>query len=208
MAVQATLKSMQVGPFGTNCYFLENDETGEIILVDPGDEGSRIVKACQSEGKPAGILLTHGHLDHICGVHELTDAYPDLKVYAPEAERMLEDERYNSGMGPRGYTVKTDVPLKHGDHIHLAGFDIEVMATPGHTEGSVCYYLKEQYILFSGDTLFYGSYGRTDLPTGSEETLMKSLRYLADTIPEDVTILPGHGSATNLTFEKRYNPGL
>jgi hydroxyacylglutathione hydrolase len=120
---------------------------------------------------------------------------------------MLSDPSVNSGFERRPYDVRPDVWLEDGQRIVLAGTEIEVMATPGHTEGSVCYYLPEEKLLFSGDTLFRESYGRTDLPTGSDEEMETSLHKIFASVPEDVRVCPGHMGLTTIGHEKEFNPG-
>ena len=205
------LRGIVVGPVQTNCYFLKNGQTQEILIVDPGAEQDRIVYALeQLQGKPVGILLTHGHYDHVCAVNELKEYY-QIPVYAAkEEETLLADTNQNlSAVWPGvPYKVKADVLLKDGEEIQVAGFEITTILTPGHTTGSCCYWLKEEQVCFSGDTVFYGSCGRCDLPTGSMSQMRKSLNKIFAMLPEATVIYPGHGEETDAEFEKKNNPYL
>jgi hydroxyacylglutathione hydrolase len=209
MTGKLKVKQTVVGPIGTNCYLVMNEETKELFAVDPGDEGERLISEIREMGGvPKAILLTHGHTDHIMGVMALRAGYPDLRIFAGEREkRMLSDPSVNSGFERRPYDVRPDVWLEDDRRIVLAGTEIEVLATPGHTEGSVCYYLPEEKLLFSGDTLFRESYGRTDLPTGSDEEMEASLHKIFASVPEDVRVCPGHMGLTTIGHEKEFNPG-
>lgn len=201
---QLEMQQLILGMVYTNCYFLKNKETGELFIVDPADMLPKIETMVERmQGKPVGVLLTHGHYDHILAANGLREKY-GLKIYACEAEKeMLEDPSLNlSG----NCSVAADVWLKDLEEIQVAGFQIQVLHTPGHTRGSCCYYLKDEKILLSGDTLFCESVGRTDLPTGSTRQIIDSLHRLLENIPEDVEVYPGHDSMTTIAHEKRYNP--
>ena len=201
---------LPVGVIGTNCYLAVNDETHEGFIVDPGGDDKLIVKRLAEYGiNPAAILLTHGHFDHIMAVNELREAFPQIKVYASAQEQeLLGDPTMNSSMGliRSPYTTSADVLVNDGDKLSIAGTDIEVIATPGHTRGGVCYYLPEHKHLFSGDTLFSESYGRTDLPTGNAHLLIESIHRLFELLPDETRVCPGHGEATSIGYEKRNNP--
>lgn len=197
-----------LGMLGTNCYFIENTETDEVVIVDPADDAGAIGDWCRNNRKkPAAILLTHGHYDHILAAEELGKAF-SVKIYAAEAEQaLLEDASMNlSAAWSRPVTLKADEFLRDGDILSMAGTEIEVIATPGHTAGGVCYYIKEAGALLSGDTLFAGSYGRTDFPTSSMSDLAHSVRERLLTLPEDTMVYPGHGEGTSIGYEKLYNP--
>lgn len=197
-----------VGSVGTNCYFVFRDDAKKALVFDPGDSGKKIYDRLKENGiEVSAILLTHGHFDHILGVKELKEA-AGCKVYSPEAEqRLLEDPELNcSGMIGRVGSVKTDEWLRDNEEIELEGIKIKVLSTPGHTEGSACFYIEEAGILIAGDTLFEGSVGRTDLPTGNMGDLVHSIRSKLMTLPEDTLVYPGHGDETTIGDEKRYNP--
>ncbi len=204
MAQKIWLGGLVVGPIRTNCYFLGNQDTGETIIVDPGDEGENIIKLLnQRKAKPAAVLLTHGHYDHILAVNDLKKEYPGIPVLISELERpMVEDQSLNSGIGGYDYTFTPTRYVKDLEMIQYAGISLQVISTPGHTAGSCCYYDAEDKILFSGDTIFCESYGRCDLPTGSMTDMRKSLEKVLCSLPEDVQVFPGHGPKTSIGQEK------
>lgn len=193
-----------VGPLGTNCYFLGNENTNEVIIVDPGDEGPALIKMLdQRKAKPAAVLLTHGHYDHILAVNDLKKRYPGIPVVISELEKpMVMDQRLNSGIGNYDYTFTPTRYVKDLEILTYAGISLQVLSTPGHTEGSCCYYDAEDKILFSGDTIFRESYGRCDLPTGSMEDMWKSLERILTSLPDDVRVFPGHGLQTTVGHER------
>lgn len=176
--------------------------------MDPADQGANIYKALTGNGfTVAGILLTHGHFDHIWGTKELREL-TGAKLYALEAEReLLQSAKMNvSSQVGRTYTVDADVYLKDGEELTLAGMTFQVIATPGHTGGGCCYYFKEAGFLVSGDTLFRDSVGRTDFPTGSMGTLVRSIKDKLFVLPDETKVYPGHGDSTTIGHEKKYNP--
>ena len=198
----------------TNCYYIyregKKDENGmtEVLLIHPADRGTQIYEALSQNGFRVGaILLTHGHFDHIWGANELR-RLSGAKIHAYEGERELcEDAQRNvSAQAGRPETVQADFYEKDGSLLEIAGFRLKLIATPGHTGGSCCYYLEEEKLLFSGDTLFEGSVGRTDFPTGSMSSLIRSIKEKLLVLPEDVIVYPGHGDTTTIGDEKKYNP--
>lgn len=204
-----TVQSLCLGMVMTNVYFLMNDETGQMLIVDPADSPERIFgKVEEMHATPVAVLLTHGHFDHIMAVKEVAEKY-NIPVIAAEAEeKLLADPALNmSGMtGMGSLSVKPDILVRDMDEMKLPGFKFRVMLTPGHTAGSCCYYFYEDKVLLSGDTLFCGSCGRTDFPTSSPAQMSRSLKRLVDELPEDVKVYPGHESETTIGFEKRMNP--
>ena len=204
-----SIKTAVLGSVSTNVYFLINEETKEVLLIDPADEAKLIIRYLDGEGlKPVAVLLTHGHFDHILAAAPLREHY-HIPVCCHEAEKtMLEDPVMNrSGVFERRpFTLTADKTVKEGDELTLAGFSFRVLHTPGHSAGSCCYYFPEEGILISGDTLFYGSYGRTDLPGGSDEEMEASVHRLLEELPPKTAVFPGHGPRTQIGFEKQYNP--
>ncbi len=197
-----------LGAVQTNCYFLQNEETKQLLIVDPGDNAPAIFKKVQElEGKAEAILLTHGHFDHILACKEVAEHY-SIPVYAYEQEEaLLADPRQNlSEMAGCKAAIKPDVLLKDGEKVEKAGFLFQVLHTPGHTKGSCCYFFPEEKILMSGDTLFRCSCGRTDFPGGSYESMQKSLKMLISSLPEETKVYPGHDGSSTIGDEKRLNP--
>lgn len=199
-----------VGDIGTNCYFLVNTDTKEMMIVDPGGDAP-ILKSriAEMDLKPAAILLTHAHYDHAHHAKILKDTY-QIPIYIHEAEKQtLTDVRMNvSAMFGKPETYEADVFLKDGQEFTLAGFEIVTLHTPGHTPGGACYYFKDQKVLVSGDSLFCGSVGRTDFPGGSMSSLVRSLKEKVMVLPRDTQVLPGHMMRTTIGQECEYNPYL
>lgn len=202
----------------TNCYFLYRDGEKNAIVVDPADKGNNIYSALNKNGfRVAGILLTHGHFDHIWGLDDLrnaanaaaeSDGLDEIKVYASEEEReVLKKPSLNiSDQAGRPCSTYADVYVRDGQEITIAGMTCKVIHTPGHTSGGCCYYFEEAGMLISGDTLFAESVGRTDFPTGSMGTLVRSIKDKLFVLPEETKVYPGHGDATTIGHEKKYNP--
>ncbi|HIZ21540.1 MAG TPA: MBL fold metallo-hydrolase [Candidatus Blautia faecigallinarum] len=202
------LQKCVLGMVFTNCYFLKNKETGELLIIDPADAPEKIFqKVEEMQGRPVGILLTHGHYDHILAAEAVKEQY-QIKIYAcaQEQEMLREPSMNMSGYGGKSTSIKPDVLLHDLEVFTAAGFSIQMLHTPGHTPGSCCYYLKEEGVLFSGDTLFYGSVGRTDFEGGSTADIVRSLHKLVDNLPEETEVFPGHDASTTIGYEKRYNP--
>ena len=178
------IKVMQVGQLGTNCYLLEDEETRTAAVVDPGGEGARILAQLKADGMELKlILLTHAHFDHTGGVAELCAALPGVPVYLHPADAALVGGDVFPAVGAE------TTPYQDGDVVKLGKMDIEVLHTPGHTPGSVCFRAGNH--LFTGDTLFHGGYGRTDFPGGSPEDMRRSLARLAP-LETACAIYPGH----------------
>ncbi|MCI9106387.1 MAG: MBL fold metallo-hydrolase [Lachnospiraceae bacterium] len=203
------IQTFVLGEVSTNCYLIYHQGTREAVVVDPADNGAYILNKCREiEVKPTAILLTHGHFDHILAVKDICRAFP-CKVYAGrEEDRLLQDSSLNlsGSMGSEQMCVEADVLVKDGDILSLVGFDWQVLETPGHTAGSVCYYVESEQVLISGDTLFANSLGRTDLPTGDMRAIIRSIKEKLLSLPERVMVYPGHGEVTTIEHEKRYNP--
>lgn len=193
---------MQVGPIGTNCYFLQDEESGLMAIIDPGDDWERILhQVKKAEGEVKYILLTHGHYDHTTAVPDLVKALPGVQVYIHQADA----NGAGSQLFPLAAQVKDLNNYDEGDTLPLGSLTIEVLHTPGHSKGSVT--LKVGDVLFTGDTLFCGSCGRTDLRGGSYEEIMASLKRLGE-LERDFHVCPGHDRTSTLERERKYNPFL
>uniref|UniRef100_I5AVH8 Zn-dependent hydrolase, glyoxylase n=1 Tax=Eubacterium cellulosolvens (strain ATCC 43171 / JCM 9499 / 6) TaxID=633697 RepID=I5AVH8_EUBC6 len=202
------IQSLVVGAIQTNVYFIMNKETKELLIVDPADEAGRIAeKVREMQGTPKAVLLTHGHYDHFGAADALRKEF-GIDVYCEEHEQqVLSDPSVNtSPMHGLSAVLKADRYLTDGQQIELAGFEIHVLRTPGHTTGSCCFYFPKDGVLFSGDTLFCESYGRTDFPTGNSREMTESIHRLLRELPEDTAVYPGHALNTSIAWEKRYNP--
>lgn len=187
-----------------NAHLVCNKSTGAAFVVDPGGAAGEICEACEAQGcRLTDILLTHGHFDHIEAVAELvrlTGAH--IHIHPNDADMLLSLERSLGRPGYEHVQVAADCPLDilESAKLNVCGLDMEIIYTPGHTSGSVSYYLPEQGVLFAGDTMFYEGFGRTDLPTGSPVQLRRSLRKLY-TLPLDTRVLCGHGPETTIRHE-------
>ena len=196
------VKLLRVGPIGTNCYILEDDQTNLAAVIDPGDEPELIQEALEKEGVEVRyLLLTHGHYDHTTAVPALHRVYPQADIYIHQADA--------NGAGSTLFPLAGEVDdLKlydEGDVIRLGDHEIQVLHTPGHSPCSVT--LKVEDVLFTGDTLFAGSCGRTDLRGGSYEQIMQSLKRLGE-LKGDFHVCPGHEATSTLERERRSNPFL
>lgn len=196
------------GIISTNCYIVSNEETKEAIVIDPAACPSYLMSHIQSEGLTLkAILLTHGHFDHIMGIDDFLKEF-DMPVYVhAEEEALICDASLNesSTYGP-GYAFTGATYLKGGETLCLAGITFQVIYTPGHTSGGVCYYVETAHTLFSGDTLFCASVGRTDFPTSSMSALIHSIKEKLLCLPDETIVYPGHMGATTIGDEKIHNP--
>ena len=200
---------MPSGALGVNTYLAVDEGTKEGFIVDPGGHNPKLTEKVKSDGVDRKyIILSHGQSDHICGVNDHMKDFPDAKVVAYEAERpMLEDARLNqSTMFGTPQTVSADIWVKDGDELKLGDHTLKFMHTPGHTPGGMCVYIADEHVLFSGDTLFCQSIGRTDFPGGSFRDLADAVHNKLFVLPDDTTVLPGHMGATTIGFEKGNNP--
>ena len=204
-------KIFPVGPLQCNCSVIGDESTHEAIVIDPGADISRVLDTVQRHGlQVTQILITHGHIDHVGGAMKLKQATgaPILmnKNDAPQLQ-MLDMQAAWLGMTPPG-KVMIDESLDDGSTIRTGALEAKILHTPGHTEGSTCIYFPAQKKLIAGDTLFAGSIGRTDLPGGDFEKIVRSLHDRLMTLPEDVVVIPGHGPATTIGEENETNPFL
>lgn len=201
------VRSMALGMASANCYFVYYEGSKECLIVDAPGETERIVKGLEDlELTPTAVLLTHSHFDHIGAAEALREIY-NIPVYCHEAEEeMLTEPRLNlTVLVGTGYGIKPDRTFADGEKVSIAGFDFAVIHTPGHTQGGACYYFEKDKRLFSGDTLFCETVGRTDLPTGSGRTLIASIKEKLLVLPDDTIVYPGHNEYTTIGHEKKYN---
>lgn len=196
---------IRVGMLETNCYLVYQEGKKEAILTDPGDNAAFILKCLKErELEVAAIFLTHAHADHVMALPELRKEI-QAPVYAHELdEPMLLNGRMNfTGESFSIPLTDSDVRLKGGEEFEVAGFRVNVLHTPGHTPGSVCYYFPEEHVLLSGDTMFYRSWGRTDFPGGSPNDMMNSLANVLLPLPPETIVYPGHDRATDIASERQ-----
>lgn len=194
-----------------NCYIAINEDTNESIIIDPGSAFERIKSAVESTGtKPVAILLTHGHFDHAGEAASTAKEY-GIKVYTHEAtaEELKNPSINLSGdMFGDSKSYSADVFLKDDEEIDLAGLHVKCLFTPGHTPGGCCFYFPNEDIVFTGDTLFSGSVGRTDFPGGSMSQLVGAIKSKLMTLSDDTICYPGHNEPTTIGTERIYNPFL
>ncbi|MCR4589041.1 MAG: MBL fold metallo-hydrolase [Lachnospiraceae bacterium] len=197
-----------LGPIATNCYMIHREDSREVVVIDPADRGLELQEELSARNlQVCGILLTHGHFDHMAACQALQDA-TGAKIYAYVGEEALcKDPELNLSLDfiGKNITVTPDVYLEDGEEITLGGITFRTLFTPGHTSGSCCFYVEDAGLVFSGDTLFCESIGRTDFPTSSMGQMQESLKKLME-LPESCTVYPGHGEATDIGHEKKYNP--
>lgn len=205
------IEKFVLGPVGTNCYIVSNEETKECFVIDMAACPPELISHIKNAGLTVkAVLLTHGHFDHIMGLDGFLREFP-VPVYACEAEKeLLENAQLNASASMLGqpYTFFDAQYLSSRQNLKIAGAVIQVIATPGHTAGGCCYHMPEENVLFSGDTLFHSSVGRTDLPTGSMGQLVNSVREKLLVLPEETKVYPGHMEETTIGYEKNYNPFL
>ncbi|MDR1495803.1 MAG: MBL fold metallo-hydrolase [Clostridiales Family XIII bacterium] len=203
------IRTFELGSLGTNCYLVwdDTDDAKEAFIVDPADFTDQVRSVVADEGLSLKyIILTHGHGDHVGGVNAILSAYPGVTLAAGKDEvSILADSSYNftSYLSGRAETFQPDILLSDGDELTVGAIPLRVIATPGHTIGGISILIPGA--VFSGDTLFRTSIGRTDLPTGDYDTLERSIRERLYTLPDDTDVYPGHMGPTTIGYEKRYN---
>ena len=206
------IKSLPLGPVSANCYIIADEITGEGAIIDPGDYTVSLEREIAKAGikSLSYILCTHGHFDHIDGAGRLKEKYPEARIAVGEGDMgALSSPLVSlaSYFGAEFHPCYGDMALSHGDELCIGSLKLRVIAAPGHSPGGVMYYCESQGVLFTGDTLFCGSIGRTDMPGGDLMVLISTLKKIKS-FPEETRILSGHGEATDIQRELRYNPYL
>lgn len=212
-----------LGLYETNCYVLRSGEAAEdCLIIDPGLEAGPLIDFLQQQKlNPLAVVLTHGHIDHIAGVAALRKDYPDIKIYIHKLDaEMLSEPQHNlsamMGSAEGGFkTEPAEFLLEDETCIEQAGVKLHVLHTPGHTPGGICLYAKQaprapggEAIVFTNDTLFADSIGRTDFPGGSMSRLLNGIKEKLFTLPDETAVYPGHGPVTTIAHEKAHNPFL
>lgn len=215
------IENIVLGMCATNCYavfdggaktpggYVDDGQLKEAVIIDPAADAACIeAMIARYKLKPVAVLLTHGHFDHLSAADAVRKRY-GIKVYAGNEERpVMNSSSYNLSLPftGEGMTFEADEYFKPGEELDFAGFRIGTIPVPGHTIGSVCYYFEEQKVLFSGDTLFAGSVGRSDFPTGNAGQLIRTIKSGLMSLPDDVKVFPGHGESTTIGCERVNNP--
>lgn len=206
-ASKILLARIVVGPLRTNCYFLADAESKKAVVIDPGAEAGKISSRLLALFlEPSYLLLTHGHADHVTAVPELKEAFLKTRVAGHKADAfMLENDQdsFGASLGLCHPPLVLDKALTGGRRLQVTrNLALTTLHTPGHSPGSVCFYLKEGPFLFSGDTLFHGAVGRTDIAGGDDDTLIKSIKGKLFTLPDETIVYPGHGRPTTIGKER------
>ena len=207
------IDGLALGAYETNCYVLRSSEAAkDCLIVDAGLGADKLIKFLQEHNlNPIAVVLTHGHIDHIEGVAALRTEFPDIKVYIHKLDaNMLTEPHSNlSAMTGAAFSVEpADFFLEEESVIEQAEIKLSVLHTPGHTPGGICLYCEDEGVVFTDDTLFADSIGRTDFPNGNTEQLLQSIKDKLFTLPDETQVYPGHGPMTTIAHEREYNPFL
>lgn len=196
------------GILSTNCYLAVNEETKQAVVIDPAACPGYLISHIKDEGyQIEAVLLTHGHFDHIMGIDGFLKEFPvTVYVHEDDADAMNDARLNQSRTYTPGYTYDGAEYIKGGQTLEFAGYGFEVIHTPGHTKGGCCYYVRSENVLFSGDTLFQNSVGRTDFVNSSTEDLIHSVREKLFVLPDETHVYPGHAGETRIGYEKEHNP--
>lgn len=205
-----SIVSLTLGPVMTNTYIIADDISGEAVVIDPADEGKRIAQEIEKRGwHLVSIWLTHAHFDHIAGSAELADnssPMPPIALHADDNQLW----RIQGGAGFFGMEIdpgpEPTIELKHGQVLNVGEYQFQVLHAPGHTPGHVMFYNQDESVLICGDVIFQGSIGRTDLPGGDYDTLIRSIKTEVMNLPDDTVLLTGHGPQSKVGVERQYNP--
>jgi hydroxyacylglutathione hydrolase len=205
------VRMFTVGPVMENCFLFRRDGSDKALIVDPGEEAPKLLNAIEELGvELEGILLTHTHFDHVGAVAPVAKA-TGAEVWVPEIEKPVLADIMSfvpwPGFGPFE-SYEAEHKLSGGERLELAGFEIDVLFTPGHSPGHVTFSIPDEQAIFSGDVLFQQSIGRTDLPGGDHATLLESIRGLVESLPQETAVYPGHMGTTTLAAERATNPFL
>lgn len=207
------IKTLVLGDYETNCFCVRRDDlTKDCVVIDAGLSPDPLLDHLKdNELNPVAVILTHTHIDHIFGLKDLRESYPDAKivVHKDDADGLIDPlKNLSAMMGASFITEPADVTVEEGESISFAGVELSVIHTPGHTSGGISLYAKDEGIVFAGDTLFDCSIGRTDFPGGSAKTLIDSIKTKLLTLPDETVVYTGHGPETTIGSEKEHNPFL
>ena len=202
------INKLIVGPLATNCYIVANETTNYCAVIDPGDDYEKIMYEIDSKGYIISqIIITHSHIDHIGAVDALKSASSAKVIVSENDGAVFNSSNFTlaSMLGNLAPVTKPDILVKDGDTLSICGYEAQIISTPGHTPGSICIYFKNEGVLFSGDTLFYESIGRTDFPGGSYQSISNSIKNKLFNLPDNTKVYPGHNSETTILHEKESN---